>query len=108
MEDQLKKALEVAKRTGDRVIMVDGNDRDKSAYVIMNIDEYERMLSYKEDYTGDIKDLTEEQLIDKINDFLEDHQKKKEKAKDQINQFKYNGKLAKEQWEKALPENLET
>lgn len=48
------------------------------------------------------------QLIDKINDFLEDHQKKKEKAKDQIDQFKYNGKLAKEQWEKALPENLET
>lgn len=67
MGDQLKKALEVAKRTGDRVIIVDSSDPQNKASVIMNIDEYEKMLSYKENYREDIKGLTEEQLIDKIN-----------------------------------------
>ena len=67
MEDQLKKALKLAKRTGDRVIMVDSADPRNSAFVVMNIDEYEKMLSYKEGYKEDVKGLTEEQLIDKIN-----------------------------------------
>jgi hypothetical protein len=66
MNNSLKKAFYLAKKTGDRVIVVDDNS-EADAFVVMNIDEYERILSYKETYSRDIKGLTEDQLIDKIN-----------------------------------------
>jgi hypothetical protein len=66
MNDSLKKAFSLAKKTGDRVIVVD-NDSETDAFVVMNIDEYEKILSYKETYSREIKGLTEDQLIDKIN-----------------------------------------
>ncbi len=46
------------------------------------------------------------ELIEDVSEFLKDHQKKKEKAKDKIDEFKYNGDLAEKQWNKALPEEL--
>jgi hypothetical protein len=66
MNNSLKKAFNLAKKTGDRVIVID-NDPEADALVVMNIDEYEKILSYKETYLRSIKGLTEDQLIDKIN-----------------------------------------
>ncbi len=57
----IKKALQIAKQTGDRVIVCD-NESD-SAYVIMSIDKYEEMLGVN----NEIKVLTGEKMIDKIN-----------------------------------------
>ncbi|MBI2673111.1 hypothetical protein HYX19_02525 [Candidatus Woesearchaeota archaeon] len=45
--------------------------------------------------TGELKAI----LIDKINDFLRDHARKKAEAVKLIKQFKYDGKLAKKMWD---------
>ncbi|HIP89893.1 MAG TPA: tryptophan--tRNA ligase [Thermococcus paralvinellae] len=42
-------------------------------------------------------------LIGKVQEFLKEHQKRRKKAKDEIEKFKYTGKLAKEQWDRAIP-----
>ncbi|AWR97448.1 tryptophan--tRNA ligase [Acidianus sulfidivorans JP7] len=46
--------------------------------------------------TGELKQI----LIEKLNNFLEVHRQKREEAKDLVNTFKYDGKLAKEMWSK--------
>lgn len=48
--------------------------------------------------TGELKEI----LIEKINNFLEDHRTRREEAKNTIKDFKYNGKLAIEMWKKIL------
>ncbi len=48
--------------------------------------------------TGELKEI----LIDKINNFLEEHRAKREEAKNSIKYFKYDGKLANEMWNKIL------
>jgi len=48
--------------------------------------------------TGELKEV----LIDKINNFLEEHRAKREDAKNSIKNFKYDGKLANEMWNKIL------
>ncbi len=63
MNYQFKKALNLAKRTGDKIIVFDNIDNADSAYVVMNLNEYEKMLISSSDLRG----LTEEELIDKIN-----------------------------------------
>ncbi len=45
-------------------------------------------------------------LIKKVQKFLKEHQKRREKAKDEIEKFKYTSELAREQWDKAIPEPL--
>ncbi|WP_200956769.1 tryptophan--tRNA ligase [Thermococcus barophilus] len=45
-------------------------------------------------------------LIKKVQEFLKEHQNRREKAKDEIEKFKYTGELAREQWDKAIPEPL--
>ncbi|NON61938.1 tryptophan--tRNA ligase, partial [Acidianus sp. DSM 29099] len=46
--------------------------------------------------TGELKEI----LIEKLNSFLEEHRRKREEARDLVHTFKYDGKLAKEMWEK--------
>lgn len=46
--------------------------------------------------TGEVKKI----LLDKINIFLEVHRNKRESAKDTVEKFKYDGKLASEMWKK--------
>ncbi|MEM1600149.1 MAG: tryptophan--tRNA ligase, partial [Sulfolobaceae archaeon] len=46
--------------------------------------------------SGELKQI----LIEKLNDFLEEHRRKREEAKRLINTFKYDGKLASEMWKK--------
>lgn len=45
-------------------------------------------------------------LIEKVQAFLKEHQRRRKEAKETIEKFKYTGKLAKEQWNKAIPEPL--
>jgi len=46
--------------------------------------------------TGELKQI----LIEKLNDFLEEHRGKREEAKKIVNVFKYDGELAREMWKK--------
>ncbi|PVU74912.1 tryptophan--tRNA ligase [Acidianus hospitalis] len=61
-----------------------------------------KIKKIEEDYrsgkmlTGELKQI----LIDKLNKFLEEHRAKREEAKELVNAFKYEGKLAKEMWNK--------
>ena len=78
--EQLKKILNLIKKTGDRVVIFDGSNPDDS-YVIMDFDKYagepiniENSLNpdgpKKTELSPDLSkksDLTEEDLTDKIN-----------------------------------------
>ncbi|MCY0883357.1 MAG: tryptophan--tRNA ligase, partial [Acidianus infernus] len=61
-----------------------------------------KIKKIEEDYrsgkmlTGELKQI----LIDKLNKFFEEHRAKREEAKELVNTFKYEGKLAKEMWNK--------
>lgn len=62
MQDYLKKAIKLAKKTGDRVIIVDSANSE-DAFVVMGLDEYENLIIGKSEVRG----LTEDELLDKIN-----------------------------------------
>ncbi|NTU98729.1 hypothetical protein HGA64_01845 [Candidatus Falkowbacteria bacterium] len=62
MSIQLEKALSLCKKTGDRIIVFD-SPRSENPFVLMNLDDYEELLSDKNEVSG----LTEDQLLDKIN-----------------------------------------
>lgn len=62
MRNQLQKAINLAKKTGDRLIIFDNLASD-NGYVVMSLDEYEKILSPRQE----IISLTEEELLDKIN-----------------------------------------
>lgn len=83
--EQLKKILNLIKKTGDRVVVFDASSPDDS-YVVMDIDRYaEMMLTEKtvpakpvkpekseikpinNDLSAEKENLTEEDLTDKIN-----------------------------------------
>lgn len=63
MYKQFEKALRLVKKTGDRLILYN-TQNDEDAHVVMSLDEYERMSIEEK---REVKGLTEEQLIDKIN-----------------------------------------
>ncbi len=62
MYKQLQKAINLARKTGDRLIVYDMQD-DDSAFAVMSLDEYEKLTVEKSHVHG----LTEDELIDKIN-----------------------------------------
>jgi hypothetical protein len=62
MSNQLQKAIRLAKKTGDRLIVFDSPESD-NAYVVMTMDQYEKMSLG----AAEVRDLTEEELLDKIN-----------------------------------------
>lgn len=66
MRDQLHKAFELAKKAGGRLIVFDGQF-SQSAYAILSIDEYEKLLDARQAHGIDPAGLTESALIDKIN-----------------------------------------
>jgi len=69
MKKQLQKAMDLASKTGDKIIVV--NDEKDSALVVMSLDDYEKLLTVekfeKNSVDNNINDLTEEELLDKIN-----------------------------------------
>jgi hypothetical protein len=100
MGNQIKRALDLVKKTGDRLIIFEGPESDK-AFVIMDFEQYEALAEWAEeghcdceddcdcgqddddtafenyddepipvsenDYAAELKSLTEEELLDKIN-----------------------------------------
>jgi hypothetical protein len=65
MRSQLERAINLAANTGDKIIVVDEmNDRSS---VVMNLDDYEKLLKGQNKGRSGVKNLTEEELLDKIN-----------------------------------------
>jgi hypothetical protein len=62
MMSQLQKAILLARKTGDKLIVFDSANPE-AAYVVMTIDQYEKIAVNQTKITG----LTEQELLDKIN-----------------------------------------
>lgn len=62
MQDQFSKAINLAKKTGDRLIVFDSAKPD-NAFVILALNDYENLILGKSEVRG----LTEDELLDKIN-----------------------------------------
>lgn len=62
MQDQLQKAINLAKKTGDRLIVFDSAKPDNT-FVVMSLKDYENLVLGKSEVRG----LTEDELLDKIN-----------------------------------------
>ena len=62
MDDKLKKIIDLARRTGDKVFIYDSAGFDETV-VLMGVDEYEKILQNN----NNVKDLTETELLDRIN-----------------------------------------
>ncbi|MDD4900507.1 MAG: hypothetical protein PHS62_00120 [Patescibacteria group bacterium] len=62
MQDQLQKAINLVKKTGDKLIVFDSSKPD-NAFVIMSVKDYENLVLGKSEVRG----LTEDELLDKIN-----------------------------------------
>ncbi len=45
-------------------------------------------------------------LIEKVQSFLKEHQERRNRAEPLVRQFKYTGKLAREMWDRSIPEEL--
>ncbi|ASI99373.1 tryptophan--tRNA ligase [Thermococcus celer] len=45
-------------------------------------------------------------LIKRVQDFLREHQRRRKEAEKKVEKFKYTGELAREQWDRAIPEAL--
>jgi len=62
MQSQLQKAINLIKKTGDRLMIFDSRKPD-NVHVIMNLKDYENLILGKSEVRG----LTEDELLDKIN-----------------------------------------
>ena len=62
MQNRLQKAISLVQKTGDRLVVFD-SVKSCDPYVIMSLDEYENLIISR----SGIKDLTEDELLDKIN-----------------------------------------
>jgi len=65
------------------------------------IREIAKSYSEGEMLTGEIKEI----LIEELNEFLEEHQKRKENAEEKVEKMMYEGKLAQKMWDRKI--NLE-
>jgi len=62
--NQLKKAIELSKKTGDRLMVYDLNTSD-DAFIVMAIDDYEKIALGEKNHPS--SNLTDDELTDKIN-----------------------------------------
>ncbi|MBI4779362.1 hypothetical protein HY797_02835 [Candidatus Falkowbacteria bacterium] len=62
MQDQLAKAINLAKKTGDKLIVFDSSKPD-NVFVVLSLKDYENLVLGKSEVRG----LTEDELLDKIN-----------------------------------------
>jgi len=62
MQDQLQKAINLAKKTGDKLIVFDSSKPD-NVFVVMFLKDYENLVLGRSEVRG----LTEDELLDKIN-----------------------------------------
>jgi len=61
MSEKLEKIINLIKKTGDKVIVLDA--QGDPSFVLMTISDYERLMLGKSEVLG----LTEQELLDKIN-----------------------------------------
>ena len=69
MYNQLQKVINLVNKTGDRVIVVDSANPE-NIFVVMGLDEYEKIVGHtetKQIWQSKIRDLTEDELLDRIN-----------------------------------------
>ena len=62
MQDQLQKAINLAKKTGDKLIVFD-SAKPENVFVVLSLKDYENLVLGKSEVRG----LTEDELLDKIN-----------------------------------------
>jgi hypothetical protein len=62
MSNKIQKAINISKKTGDRIIVFDGSE-DDNPYIIMSLEDYEKITIAE----SGVRDLTEDELLDKIN-----------------------------------------
>lgn len=62
MFNQFQKAINLAKKTGDKLLVFD-SQKPEDIHVIMGLNQYEKLVMNNSDVRG----LTEQELIDKIN-----------------------------------------
>jgi hypothetical protein len=63
MHKQFEKALDLVRKNNDRLILYNVQD-DNDAHVVMSLDEYDRLTTGQ---SREVKGLTEDELVDKIN-----------------------------------------
>lgn len=63
MSNELKRIINLARKTGDRIIVVDSSSPFVRPYVVMDLDSYEKLTAG----SSRVKGLTEDELLDKIN-----------------------------------------
>ncbi len=99
MKSQLERAINLAAHTGDKIIVVDEmNDRSS---VVMNLDDYEKLLNGQSKGRNSVKNLTEEELLDKIN-----HDIVSWKDANSDRNFSSEIPGLNDDWEDAEPENF--
>lgn len=121
MQSQLQQAIDLVKKTGDRLIVFDSAKPD-NIYVVMSLKDYENLVLGKSEVRG----LTEDELLDKINrdiaiwkseqDFKEDLEQFKKSTDfnfdiDKIKEFSYKDKIEEKKEEKPvnawkIPKNI--
>ena len=74
MNNALEKAIKIAKKTGDRVIVADS--ATDSAFVVISLGQYEEMLEQGNERLV----LTHEKMIDKINRDIAEVKREEEEA----------------------------
>lgn len=62
MQNQLQKAINLSKKTGDRIIVFDSQKPD-NVFIVMSLNDYENLALGRSEVRG----LTENELLDKIN-----------------------------------------
>jgi hypothetical protein len=62
MQNKLQKAINLSRKTGDRLIIFD-SPRSEDPFVVMSLEDYEKMMLNRSEVRG----LTEDELLDKIN-----------------------------------------
>jgi len=83
MRQNIDRLIDLVKKTGDKIIIVDREDH-KDALVLMSLDDYEKLLRNKDKISDHKEDLTifkEEDKIEKINEdiaILQEKEKIKE------------------------------
>ncbi len=62
MSNQLQKAIDLSRKTGDRLIVFDKAESE-NPFVVMSLNDYEKLVIGRDEVRG----LTERELLDKIN-----------------------------------------
>lgn len=103
MLSQLEKALNLAKKTGDRLIIFDQLKTDR-ALVILGLDDYEKLAVKGEDKSG----LTEDDLLDTINRNIAAWKNDSEADSSDMTAANFFSAKNKENYSESLPDEADS